>query len=181
MHPTVERLWMFKQLTGTMTDLTWPDTHTDVGATSNVEGANLREPRMISFYSDDCAGHRGSDVYPFGLMKGVGDSTVRTGLNTDGNVAPGEKQVNSGGRRGLTGGNTLTNREILAALDPRVNTLPYVYDTFRWPHCEAQGFHMDDAWHVLTGSRGEDEVVTEAEEEDDSVKQQTTHSEYTQR
>ncbi|CAM9493647.1 unnamed protein product, partial [Sphacelaria rigidula] len=25
-HPTMERLFMFKRLTGTMTDLTWPDT-----------------------------------------------------------------------------------------------------------------------------------------------------------
>lgn len=40
----------------------------------------------------------------------------------------------------------LTNREILAALDPRANSLSYVYDKFEWSHCEADGYDFNDAW-----------------------------------
>lgn len=37
------------------------------------------------------------------------------------------------------GKHVLTNREVLDALDPRVNMLSYVYDNFRWDHCAQQG------------------------------------------
>ncbi len=46
----------------------------------------------------------------------------------------------------MESGNTLTNRELLQVLDPRSNSLSYVYDTFKWTHCESDGFDFDDAW-----------------------------------
>lgn len=46
----------------------------------------------------------------------------------------------------MESGNILTNRELLQAFDARSNSLPYVYDTFKWTHCEADGFDFDDAW-----------------------------------
>lgn len=53
---------MFKRLTGTLTDLTWPDTdikfHTSNGTT---------ESWRLSLWEEDCNGHRGSDVFPFDL------------------------------------------------------------------------------------------------------------------
>ena len=128
-HPTMERLWMFKRLTGTMTDLTWPDADTHV----LDEETGTISLEALSLYGEDCAGHRGADVFPFGLALDDGDSgfMVRTGVGGD--------EVNW---------NSLTNREILQALDPRVNQLSYIYDTFEWSHCDLDGIHMSDAWDV---------------------------------
>lgn len=42
-------------------------------------------------------------------------------------------------------GNALTDRELLAALDPRINSLSYVCDTSKWEHCSVDGFYFDDA------------------------------------
>ncbi|CAM9523606.1 unnamed protein product [Laminaria digitata] len=126
-HPTMERLWMFKRLTGTMTDLTWPDEDTYVldpeTGTTSLE--------VLSLYGENCEGHRGKDVFPFGLAVDDGDPgfMARTGIKGD--------EVN---------GNTLTNREILQALDARVNKLSYIYDTFEWVHCDLDGINMADAW-----------------------------------
>ena len=122
---------MFSVLSGSVTDFSWPDK--DVTYTAS-DGTTYTEP--ISVYSEDCVGHRGKDIFPFGLLEAdVNDFTVQTGIK--GNV-PG-------------GGNVFTNREALAGLDPRINALPYVYDTFKWTHCEADGFNMDDAWTVGGG------------------------------
>ena len=119
---------MFSVLSGSVTDFSWPDN--DVTYTAS-DGTTYTE--SISLYSEECGGHRGKDVFPFGLLEAdVNDFTVQTGIK--GNV-PG-------------GGNVFTNREVLAAFDPRINALPYVYDTFKWTHCEADGFNMDDAWAV---------------------------------
>ena len=128
-HPTMERLWMFKRLTGTMTDLTWPDTDTYV----LDEETGTTSLEVLSLYGDDCAGHRGMDVFPFGLAVDDGDPgfMARTAIKGD--------EVN---------GNSLTNREILLALDPRVNQLSYIYDTFEWPHCDLDGIHMSDTWNA---------------------------------
>ncbi|CAN0329747.1 unnamed protein product, partial [Hapterophycus canaliculatus] len=112
-HPTVERLWMYTVLTGQMKDYSWPDS--DVTITKR-DGTTVSE--AISLFGDTCLGHRGSDVFPFGL------------LDNDSN-----------GFEVIT---TLTNRELLAEFDPRVNSLPYVYDTFKWEHCSDDGFDFDD-------------------------------------
>lgn len=117
---------MFSVLTGRVTDFFWPES--DVTYTAS-DGTTYSE--VTSLYSDKCTGHRASDVFPFGLLSSdTDDFTVRTGIR--GNPAE--------------GGNTLTNAEALAAFDPRVNALPYVYDSFRWDHCSADGINMDDAW-----------------------------------
>ena len=125
----MERLWMFKRLTGTMTDLTWPDADTYV----LDEEAGTTSLEVLSLYGEDCAGHRGSDVFPFGLAVDDGDPgfMARTGIKGD-----------------EVSGNSLTNREILQALDPRVNKLSYIYDTFEWSHCDMDGIHMSDTWAV---------------------------------
>ncbi|CAN0340212.1 unnamed protein product, partial [Hapterophycus canaliculatus] len=125
-HPTMERLWMYSVLTGQVKNFEWPDA--DVTYTAS-DGTVYSEP--ISKYAEDCMGHRGSDVFPFDLLANdVNDFTVQTGIK--------------GSPTG--GGNTLTNREVLAALDPRINALSYVYDTFEWSHCAVDGFDLKDAW-----------------------------------
>lgn len=124
-HPTMERLWMYTMLTGKVEDMTWNDS--DVTITAS-DGTTYTE--SVSAYSDSCVGHRGSDVFPFGLLKNdVAEFKVRTGIK--GNTVS---------------GNVLTNREVLAAVDPRKNMLPYIYDTFKWDHCAEDGYNLDDAW-----------------------------------
>ena len=117
---------MFSILTGRVTDFSWPDS--DIEYTGS-DGITYSE--KISLYSDSCEGHRGSDVFPYELLSSDADDfIVRTGItgNPD------------------DGGNIFTNREALAAFDARTNSLPYVYDTFKWLHCEADGYNFDDAW-----------------------------------
>lgn len=120
-HPTMERLFLFKRLTGTMTDLTWPDeteTYTDSDGNDYT--------CTVCLYGEYCNGHRGSDVFPFQLDEDT-DFVARTGIRGD----------NENGR---------TNREIMELLDPRVNAMSYVYDTFKWDHCAADGYDFNDAW-----------------------------------
>lgn len=128
----MERLWMYSVLTGQVTDFHWPDS--DVTFTAS-DGTTYTE--SISIYSEECKGHRGSDVFPFDLLSGdSNDFTVQTGIK--------------GNAEG--GGNVLTNKQALAAFDPRVNGLSYIYDTFKWPHCEADGVNMSDAWMKASDS-----------------------------
>ncbi|CAM9627145.1 unnamed protein product, partial [Pylaiella littoralis] len=116
MHPTIERLWMYSILTGHVTDFTWPDEDTTY---TNTDDTTVSE--FISFYGDTCSGHRGSDVFPFGLLDtDIDGFTVKTGV-----------------RGNLDTGNTFTNRQLLQAFDARSNSLSYVYDNFKWTHCEA--------------------------------------------
>lgn len=123
MHGTTERLWQFSVLTGKVTDLTWPD-HDYLASFSE-----------LSVFVDTCEGHRRSDVFPFGLIdEDVTNRNIRT-------------QVTGQER----GGNTLTNRELLNAFDPRHSGMtPYIYDNFKWDHCAADGYNFDDIWDQLT-------------------------------
>lgn len=116
-----------------MTDLSWPDS--DVSIVD--EDTGITEVEVLSLYDEDCVGHRGSDVFPFGLATDVGDVgfLARTAIKGD-----------------EEGGNVLSNREILQALDPRVNRLSYIYDTFEWAHCVEDGINMDDAWQTPTAA-----------------------------
>jgi len=51
-HPTIERLWVYKKLVGGFTDETWDVTST-------------------SIYGDSCSGHRQDDVIPLeGVLEG---------------------------------------------------------------------------------------------------------------
>lgn len=129
MHPTMERAWMFTVLTGQITDYTWPDT--DISYTAS-DGTTVSE--SLSLYSESCVGHRGSDVFPFGLLENDEDGfEVKTGIR-------GQPPT----------GNILTNREVLQSLDPRSNSLNYIYDTFKWDQCDAEGFAFDDAWDATS-------------------------------
>ncbi|CAM9834525.1 unnamed protein product [Ascophyllum nodosum] len=125
-HPTMERLYMFKRLTGTMTDLTWPDS--DITVVDPETGETTSE---ILSLSGECKGHGGSDIFPFGFAMDAGDPGFKTRT-----AIKGEEE----------GGNSLTNREVLLVLDPRMNSLSYIYDTFEWPHCMQDGLDFNDAW-----------------------------------
>ncbi|CAN0234756.1 unnamed protein product [Pylaiella littoralis] len=125
LYPTLERLFMFSVLTGRTTDMSWPDR----GAFSPKGELNI--------YGEACDGHGGSDVFPFGLLD----------TDTDG------FEIKTGIKGNVEVGNVLTNREILAALDPTGNKLSYVYDTFKWDHCLEVGIDFEDAWDTITQGR----------------------------
>jgi len=38
-----------------------------------------------------------------------------------------------------------TNIQLYQLLHPATDSMPYVYDNFRWPHCEMQGYNMDNS------------------------------------
>ncbi|CAM9270816.1 unnamed protein product [Choristocarpus tenellus] len=125
-HGTMERLYLYKMLTGTLTDTTWPDhssTYTD-------EDGETFEIALSSDPTGECLGHRGSDIFPFGFRE---TTTKIVPVRLWGETAVGQ----------------FTNREVLKALDPNVNALPYLYDTFTWPHCEKVGFDFHDAWDTV--------------------------------
>ncbi|CAM9642571.1 unnamed protein product [Ascophyllum nodosum] len=123
-HPTMDRLWQFSVLTESVTDFNWPDKNLTF-ILDNGESYT----QVTSSYYEECFGHRGMDVFPYGLLDDDGDDfEVWTGI------------------RGSGVGNTLSNREVLAAFDPRFNSMNYIYDTFKWTHCEQDGVYMDDAW-----------------------------------
>ncbi|CAM9999705.1 unnamed protein product, partial [Ectocarpus fasciculatus] len=130
-HPTMERLWMYAVLTGQMKDFTWPDEDITV-----TKPDGTVESESLSLYGDTCLGHGGSDVFPFGLLDSEDDGfEIKTGV------------------KGMPSGNTLTNRELLQVFDARSNSLSYVYDTFKWPHCQADGYDLDDAWNAAAQAR----------------------------
>ncbi len=54
---------MYAVLTGQISDYSWPDG--DITYTT-PDGTTVSE--SISLYGDTCVGHRGSDVFPFGLL-----------------------------------------------------------------------------------------------------------------
>ncbi|CAM9318402.1 unnamed protein product, partial [Choristocarpus tenellus] len=56
MHPTMERLFMYKRLTGTMEDMTWPNKS---GWYFDLEGDKTYYTTSVD--SDSCFGHGGND------------------------------------------------------------------------------------------------------------------------
>lgn len=123
---------MYAVLTGHVTDFTWPDENVSY---TDENGDTVME--TLSLYGEDCTGHRGSDVFPFGLLDSDDDGfTIKTGIRGNNEF-----------------GNTLSNREALQAFDPRSNSLPYVYDTFKWTHCASDGVDFDAAWETADEPR----------------------------
>lgn len=62
-HPTMERLWMYSVLTGHVQDFSWPDSDVTVTEPDGTESSEV-----VSLFGETCRGHRGSDVFPFGLL-----------------------------------------------------------------------------------------------------------------
>ena len=61
----------------------------------------------------ECEGHRENDVLPF--------ANLSVPRGSDGDVG------------------SYTNRRLYALLHPHAPGLPYVYDSFAWPHCARAG------------------------------------------
>lgn len=54
---------MYTVLTGKIKDYSWPDSDITI---TRPDGTTVSE--SMSLYGEDCEGHRGSDVFPFGLL-----------------------------------------------------------------------------------------------------------------
>ena len=72
------------------------------------------DDETASVYGGACAGHRSFDEVHMDV-----DTLLSEGL---------EK--------------TVTNAQLLEAFDPKSNALPFVYDAFRWDHCEERGVFL---------------------------------------
>lgn len=79
-------------------------------------------PRFV--FGNQCNGHRGSDVFPYGILEGM--------------MEPHFTFFDQ------TGPNTMSNRDLVHLFHPSVNALPFIYDNFEWPHCSAQGWDFND-------------------------------------
>ena len=131
MHPTIERLWQFAVLTEQVTEFSWPDNDRDV---TLADGTSYTQ--YVSSYYEKCSGHQGSHVFPYKVLDADIDGfEIKTAIKSN-----------------RLKGNTLSNREVLTALDPRSDNLNYIYDTFKWDHCVSEGFNFDDAWDATTPS-----------------------------
>ena len=118
-------MYQFSVMTGTLTDFRWWDEDVTI---TRPDGTTFTD--YLSSYYEECDGHHGSHIFPYGLL----------GSDIDG------FKVKTGIRGYPATGNSLTNREVLATFDPRSNSLNHVYDTFKWDHCMSQGYDFDDAW-----------------------------------
>ena len=124
MHGTMERIFQFGILTEQVTNFDWPDEDTEI-----VFADGTKYNQYISTVSNECNGHRGSDVFPFGLTDDIDGFEIKTAI-----------------RSNPVTGNTISNREMLRVFDPRHNSMNYIYDTFKWEHCAAEGYDFNDAW-----------------------------------
>ena len=118
-------MYQFSVMTGTLTDFRWWDEDVTI---TRPDGTTFTD--YLSSYYEECNGHHGSHIFPYGLL----------GSDVDG------FKVKTGIRSNPVTGNNLTNRGVLAKLDPGFNSLNYIYDNFKWDHCVAEGYDFDDAW-----------------------------------
>eukprot|EP00752_Nemacystus_decipiens_P012221 g10835.t1 len=129
MHPTMERLLVFKLLAGTFTDYSWPD---EPGSWVGMDGVEYDVE--ISTRSDTCYGHRGSDIFPYDILTDF----ITPQFTFYGKKAP----------------NTLQNRAVIRLFDPSENALPFIYDNFEWSHCADMGFDFSDFFDTNTMKYG---------------------------
>ena len=102
-HPTVERLYQFKDLVKPMTDKSWPANGSSVCAQT---------------WKTNCKAHHAYDKVAFlALLR-----------NDEGNYML----------------SLPTNQEFLHKMTPTSGeyAMSYVYENFRWPHCEMDGFQF---------------------------------------
>ena len=122
-HPTLERLYQAKMMAGGFADTTWPES-TDGSTESYIcdrwQCFEKTETPFWGQYSECCAGHYKDD----GLLDF--ESGDRDGMLTEG-----------------MGG--MGNTEMLAASDPtnKDYSMPYVFDHFKWDHCQSLGVKIE--------------------------------------
>ena len=124
-HPTMERLWQYKKITGTLETETWPST---------------------GFANSNCYGHNGTDIVPFQFAlktTSSGDSSSLGGSTTpeflQKRIADGQQPMSM---------QAYTNEEIYSLSNPDSGIMPYIYGDFSWHHCVQEGWDMSMAGRV---------------------------------
>eukprot|EP00903_Cladosiphon_okamuranus_P011690 g10995.t1 len=145
MHPTMERLLVFKLLAGTFTDYSWPD---EAGSWVGMDGTEYDVE--ISTRSDTCVGHRGSDIFPYGILTDF----ITPQFTFYGKKAP----------------NTLRNRMLVKLFDPSENALPFIYDNFEWSHCADMGYDFSDFFDTETMKSGPKGTAASKEEKEKTTR-----------
>lgn len=118
-HPTVERLLQYKRIVDDFDVTVWANPLPEEPTMFCQEGVTTRAAERRGDV-DRCQGHHAVDlvIYPQLVKQQRGYAKE-----------------------------ALTNAEFLASLDPYDYRLPYVYDNFRWTHCEEEGvFFPTPAW-----------------------------------
>ena len=160
-HPTADRLMQYRRLAAARTsgganddggalalDEAWSYTHdsrapsdtgvvcdwtaADAAAASGAAGGALALP---SCARGTCPGHAAEDLLPMRVPVRVSRRSVaRGGGGGDGGGAAGATTTTS------TRFVRMTNLEFYEYMSPLNGSSPYVYDSFRWDHCDAQGY-----------------------------------------
>ena len=113
-HPTLERLYQFKDLVQPITDRKWPTGGVTSKGVSTTEDDEI--PCYSMWYSSKCASHHKYDKVAF-------EANMR---NDEGNYVP----------------SLPTNHALLHAMTPGTGDyrMSYIYENFLWEHCDLEGY-----------------------------------------
>ena len=147
-HPTSERLFHFRRTLSYLgvrgLSEVWAYEHTSVAATDtgtycNWTGVDPRSTDMPSCsrtggatpLEEVCPSHRAAA--PLGGYSCVGVCGFE-------DLKEQRQSEHDGGGRTQEGGEFFTNEEFYDYVSPFNGDLPYMYDSFLWPHCDADGY-----------------------------------------
>lgn len=117
-HPTIERLVQYKRLVSPLPWVTWNASGNGVGWDDYCKWGHE--------FGSGCDGHHEDDLTSFKM-------TFLTTTN--------ESSFDVGGNPATVNNGHLTNGEVLSLSNPAETVfLPYIYDTYEWPHCDNLGY-----------------------------------------
>jgi len=101
----------------------------DTGVVCDWTGTAASPPSLPSCVVGTCEGHGEQDALPFDSFAATSKTrTKTTGKTTTTTTTP----------SGYA--SAYTNAQMWAFLSPDNADLPYMYDDFKWPHCDEEGF-----------------------------------------
>jgi len=152
-HNTVDRLWHYKRLGNLANyDETWDPFHSCYGHNPrNIQPfKNLFEETSGGTSDDD--DDDSSSSSSASTSSGSSHSRHLTENATgDGKGKSGKAPANSMADSSVSDPTTTadryySNEELYAALHPESRKLQYMYDNFKWPHCEKEGYALTNEW-----------------------------------
>jgi len=170
-HNTVDRLWHYKRLGNLANyDETWDPFHTCYGHNPrNLQPFKNLFEETSSADSEDSSAAAGSNSAT--SSSGNGGATSTKSSSSSAHVSSGASHSRhltanvTGGGDGVSGiapAQTMSgsatsnfkttadkyysNEELYSALHPESRKLQYMYDNFKWPHCEKEGYKLTNEW-----------------------------------
>ena len=135
-HPTMERLWAFKKLTGTFFDEAWPRRPGDYAEVGGCYGHSWNSTVPFAFAL------KTSGAEPSGAA--AGDPTSSTPLT---------------GFNGSAATRLYTTNEIMQLASPESDSMPYVYADFAWEHCASAGWDFASLMASAHSAAADDEAA----------------------